>query len=366
MKSKRVVIVGAGPAGSAAAIALSNRRSVETVLLEAQTFPRRKPCGSGLSPWCLDELDAIGIGRAVRREAFPIRGARVAGSRGPIVELRGSAEAAVLLRERFDDLLAREAAARGADLRQGVRATSIVRDGGRLLGLETSAGKLEADALIVASGAQSRLTEAFRKGPRLHTVMAWFEGVEDVREQVELYFDGSVKPYYGWLFPESGRHVNIGICYAQGERGPNALERFAAFREHRLSGRLRRATQIGRFVGHPILTSGRVQRLSEAATLVAGEAGHLVDPATAEGIYHALVSGRTAGEFLGDLLTENRALTPEALAPYTGLVRQRIGARLRAGDWLLTAAKTPILDFALRLGSWRPIQAALSWALTTA
>src|SRR5215212_9071299 len=107
---KRVVVIGAGPAGSAAAMTLCRFPSVETLLLERATFPRRKVCGSGLSPWCLDLLDELGVGPAVRREAYTIHGALIGGANGAPVELRGKYEAAILLRARFDSLLAKEAA----------------------------------------------------------------------------------------------------------------------------------------------------------------------------------------------------------------------------------------------------------------
>src|SRR5512145_2507150 len=89
---KRVVVIGAGPAGSAAAMALRTRAGAECTLLDRKAFPRTKVCGSGLSPWTLAFLDQIGVGETVRREAYRIDGAIIAGSRGSGVELRGHHE----------------------------------------------------------------------------------------------------------------------------------------------------------------------------------------------------------------------------------------------------------------------------------
>src|SRR6202011_4093802 len=119
---------------------------------------------------------------------------------------------------------------------------------------KTSQGDVEADAVIVCNGANGRLADSPRPGHTLHSIMGWYEGVEGVGHTVEIYFDPILKPYYGWVFPESARRVNIGICYEPAPGGLNARQRFEAFLEQRLAGRLRYATRIDRLVGFPIAT----------------------------------------------------------------------------------------------------------------
>jgi flavin-dependent dehydrogenase len=225
---------------------------------------------------------------------------------------------------------------------------------------------MEASAVIVCSGPHDTLAHAPRPGRTLHSILGWFEGVEGASDAVEIYFDAVVKPYYGWVFPEGPTRVNIGICFDPVRGGLNARERFEIFLEDRLGKRMRYASQIGRLVGCPIVTSYRPTALVRPGMLVAGEAGALVDPATAEGIHHALATGRLAGQFLGSLLEQGRAPTRARLAPYARLVRKCIGARLLAGELFLQFARTPVLDFILGLGSRRPVQALLSWVLTGA
>ena len=363
---KRVAIIGAGPAGSAAAIALSRTAGVEVLLLERKTFPRPKACGSGLSPWGLDLLDDLGLGRAIRARAYPIRAALIGAGLGEPVELRSRYEAAIYPRGDFDTLLAHEAARRGADLRERVRVDALVRHRERLVGVRTSDGDLEVDAAIVCNGATSTLAPAARPGRTLNAIMGWYEGVDGVGDAVELYFDPVVKPYYGWLFPETAGRVNIGICYAPAAGGPNALERFETFVHTRFARRLRRATRIGRLVGHPIATTYRPTALAQHGTLVAGEAGRLVDPVTAEGIHHAMASGLIAGAFLGDVLARGLEPTVATLAPHTGLVRRRLGAGLWTGQALLTLTRTPLFALALRFVSSRSMKSVLTWALARA
>lgn len=363
---KRVVVIGAGPAGSAAAIRLAGFRGIEVCLLEKATFPRQKPCGSALSPWALDLLDGMGVGAPIRRQAHPIRAARIAGGNGKVVELRGRLEAAILLRARFDELLAREAARRGAVLQEGTRVQGLARDRGRLVGVRTAAGAIEADAVVVCNGATSTLARAPRPGRTLHAIMGWYEGVEGIGDAVEMYFDPPLRPYYGWVFPEGAHRANIGVCYAARPGGPNAYHHFQTFLDRRLAPRLRRAERVGRLVGHPIATTQRPSALLAHGTLLAGEAARLVDPATAEGIHQALASGRLAGECLGAVLEAGLEPSADRLAVYERRVRRSVGGRLRVGGAVSRLIGTPCFDLALRFGSWRPMQAALTWALAGA
>src|SRR5688572_14582439 len=133
---RRAIVIGAGPAGAAAAMRLARSKDVECVVLERKTLPRTKACGSGLSPWTLRYLDQLGVGRQVRERAFRIDGAIIAGTEGEGVELRGDHETAILLRSSFDELLIREAEARGAKLCEGTRVRRIQADNGQL-GVET-------------------------------------------------------------------------------------------------------------------------------------------------------------------------------------------------------------------------------------
>lgn len=363
---KRVAVIGAGPAGSAAAMSLTKFPGIEVLLLDKATFPRRKVCGSGLSPWTLQLLDQMGMGQTIRKEAYPIKAGIIGGAGGTAVELRSHYEAAVLLRSRFDTLLAYEAARRGASLQEDTRVEELVREKGRLVGIKTNRGEIEADAAIVCNGGTSKLAKAERPGTTLRALMGWYEGVEDVYDAVELYFDPMVKPYYGWVFPETKNRVNIGICYDPACGNMNARERFQAFLESRLAKRIKHASCIDYLVGHPIAITHKPAALVQPGTLVAGEAGNLVDPATAEGIHTALASGIIAGEFLGSLFERGAEPSLEQLSPYTELIRQKIGRRLMAGHVFLQAAKTPILDLALRFGSFKPVKDVLNWALTGA
>jgi geranylgeranyl reductase family protein len=371
MAQGRVVVVGAGPSGSAAAMQLA-AAGVECILLEKKQLPRTKACGSGLSPWTLTLLDELGVGASVRKLAYRIDGAILCGSSGKGLELRGDHETAILRRAEFDELLAREAERRGASLRQGVsvRGLGLSGTGPRAsVTVETSDGPLEADLVIDCSGATGRLDRyagpaATPGGPlrrqvaervlaerrTLHTIMGWYEGVEGCSDVVELFFDAELRPHYAWIFPETRERVNIGLCFLPREGGPNAREHFERFIARRLERRLKKATLLGRWIGHPVSVSTAPQALVSDGVLRAGEAGWLADSATAEGIFHALSSGRAAGRFAAAHLRERGATRAAALLPYQRTVQRTLAGRLTMGRALMSALTVPTLDLALRIG----------------
>lgn len=362
MSHQRVVVIGAGPAGSATAMRLA-ARGIECVVFDRKPFPRTKACGSGLSPWTLSLLDELGAGAEVRRHAFRIDGARISGTQGAPLELRGDHETAVLLRSDLDDLLIREARRRGAELRDGVRVHGVERSA-KEIAVKTSAGVVEADAVVDCSGATGAVSRNGRKGRTLHTIMAWYQGVADTSDVVELFFDKSLKPHYGWVFPETSTRVNIGIVFEPSPTTPNARERFDRFLADRLGSRLQHAEQIGRTIGHPVNVCTAPRGLVEDRLLRAGEAGWLADGATAEGIYHALLSGHLAGSRLATLFESGEIPSARSLGAYQKRVTTRLGPRLVGGRALMEALRTPVLDMALRLQSSPLTRKVLSRAFT--
>jgi len=363
-----IVIVGAGPGGAAAAIALAQRGVRDIVLVDKDAFPRDKTCGSGLSPNALTALDALGVGAEVRRRAFRIDGAIIAGVDGEGIELRGDHETAILLRSEFDELLAREAERRGAKLQEGCSVRRIEERNGQVA-VETTQGTFEADAVVDCTGATGGFDKARRRPEgatgetTLHTIMAWYEGMEGCSDVVELFFDRELKPHYAWVFPETARRVNVGLCFLPTPAQPNAREHFQAFLERRLAKRLRHAEQLGKWIGHPVNVSALPRKLSAPGVLRAGEAGWLADFATAEGIYHALVSGHHAGAHLAKLADTGWRDDLDG-AGYQNRVIKSLAPRMLGGRLLMSALKSPALDVALSFSSARATREVLKRAFS--
>jgi flavin-dependent dehydrogenase len=338
------------------------------LLLERKALPRTKACGSGLSPWTLTFLDRLGVGEQVRRRAFRIDGAIIAGVDGRGVELRGDHETAVLVRSEFDQLLAREAQSRGAELREGCTVRHIESHRGQVA-VETSDGTFEADAVIDCSGStggfdrERRRASASASQATLHTIMGWYQGLQGTSDVVELFFDRELKPHYGWVFPEAAGRVNVGICFAPDKAKPNARQRFEAFLERRLAQRLRGADQLGSWIGHPVQVSSVPRQLTAPGVLRAGEAGWLADFATAEGIYHALVSGHLAGSHLKRLAEQGWRDDLDGRS-YQSRVMKALAPRMLGGRLLMSALKSPALDIALGFSSMRATRGVLKRAFS--
>jgi flavin-dependent dehydrogenase len=235
--------------------------------------------------------------------------------------------------------------------------------------LETSQQTFEADAVIDCSGATGGFDRERRQLPTsssqctLHTIMAWYEGMQGCSDVVELFFDRELKPHYAWVFPETSRRVNVGLCFLPDKSQPNAKQRFEAFLERRLAPRLRGAEQLGSFIGHPVNVSNMPRSLSAPGVLRAGEAGWLADFATAEGIYHALVSGHVAGTHLGRLAGGDWRSDLDSTR-YQAKVMKALAPRMLGGRLLMGALKGPALDMALGFGSSRATRGVLKRAFS--
>jgi menaquinone-9 beta-reductase len=376
-------------------------RGVECRILERKVLPRTKACGSGLSPWTLELIDRLGVGPQIRAQAFRIDGAIIGGARGESIELRGDHETAILRRSELDYTLVQEACRRGAQLQDNtlVKHIDVSTDS---VAVTTHEETIEADLVIDCSGATGQLERkttfharssdgttsardarrvssshsrarsllskalpgTFTENLTLHTIMGWYQGVQGCSDVVELFFEEELRPHYAWIFPETKERVNIGLCFYPTPGSPNARERFETFIEKRIETRLRHADLLGKWIGHPVQVSTLPSALSDDRILRAGEAGALADAATAEGIYHGLLSGSTAGKVAIERLDARSTLSKAELEVYEARIKKALGARLLLGRALMGALKTPALDWALSMKSSPLTQTVLTRAFS--
>jgi geranylgeranyl reductase family protein len=288
------IVVGAGPAGSTAALRLS-RAGARVLLLDRERFPRDKPCGGGLTERAVKQLP-VAVDPVVEEvvDRFEL-GFRY----GTRFERRGERPLVLMTqRRRLDAFLAEQAVGAGAVFRDGVRATPVEADG--TVRFDGTAAR--ADVVVGADGVNGLTARALGFGDRRHGValegnvpyVHAREGRWRGRAVVEL---GTVPGGYAWVFPK-GEHVNVGVggWHTEGPRLREHLERacsgyglpfdrLESVRGYRLP--MRRVGEM------PV--RGRV--------LLVGDAAGLVDPLSGDGIYEALLSSRLAAEAVlsGDL-----------------------------------------------------------------
>ena len=221
-----VLVVGAGPAGSAAAT-WAARSGLEVTLADAAAFPRDKSCGDGLTPRAMGELDRLGLGAWTRQHTVN-DGLRAHGF-GQVLELPwpgGSLPAygSAVARTELDDQLRRTALTAGARALPPAKAVDVVRTGERVRGVVFAADggrrEVRCDRLVVADGVRSPLGRVLGRQWHRDTVYgvaarAYLDsGREDrwISSHLELRGPaGELLSGYGWIFPLGGGQVNLGV-----------------------------------------------------------------------------------------------------------------------------------------------------------
>src|SRR4051794_11684086 len=222
-----VLVVGAGPAGSAAAAWVA-RSGADVVLADAAVFPRDKTCGDGLTPRAIGELQRLGLEDWLRAHTVNT-GLRAHGFGqtlllpwpGGTLPDWGSA----VPRTELDDHLRTTAIKSGATAVDGLRAVDVRRDRDRVEAVvfRTDAGPVEIRCrrLVVADGVRSPLGKVLGREWHRETVYGvagrsyvtsgmsddpWISSHLELRGQ-----DGKVLSGYGWIFPLGTGEVNLGV-----------------------------------------------------------------------------------------------------------------------------------------------------------
>lgn len=367
-----VVIVGAGPGGTAAALRLAQLGVRDLVLVGLHDFPRDKTCGSGLSPRAIETLKDLSVWNRIQPITYPIIGTRIVSPGGFETWVRGGERvaAAICLRREFDNALHRHALELGVRFVPQFRAKAPItrRDtagSARWAGVRSADGReIHADFVIVADGAHSTLTPV--KGPKrmIHTIMGWWENVEYRPNHVEMLWDEVVRPCYGWLFPETENRVNIGITYDDDHKVKNARVLFQSFLDRHFKERLADAKPVGKFRGHPIVYCYRPRQLTSPGRIAIGEAGRMTHPATGEGIYHAMHTGMLAAQAIESTLV-GRSDEARAFASYERLATRRFTPSFWAGAAFRGLLHTPLFDAAVKIASAPRMQRATARMLAS-
>ncbi len=319
------MVVGAGPAGCAAAIVLA-RGGMRVVVADRSTFPRDKVCGDGLLPDALDALAELGL--HLGELAHDVRGIafRTPGGREGVV----SVNAAVLPRRRLDAALVAAARDAGAEVLEGASVASV-RDGGRDVTL-TGRGerRLRAGATVVATGAGAAGLRACGlplSGRRPAAALRGYARLADGDEGLlRIDFGAGIPGGYRWSFPVGAGIWNVG-CGVFRPRGAVSLRQEA----ERLLGELGGGAWESTPRGAPLRTHFPRGPVARQRMLLAGDAAGLTRPLSGEGIGPALVSGALAARVL---LSGNG----DVAAAYARLLRRRFGRDFsgwRLGEWML-------------------------------
>ncbi len=358
MPDADVIVVGAGPAGSTAAISLA-RAGTRVLLVDKSPFPREKACGDALLPDAMALLERLGLLDVVERQGQRSRGVRIYSPRNHAVDIEG--RCLCLPRKSFDALLVEAAVEAGAELRTHTEAVSF-RSG--RAGAEVTVrwngreDRLRAPLVILASGASAKTLARFgvehRSSPSAVALRAYFRLNASVpQDLLQIWYERSVLPGYAWIFPTGDHVFNVGagVFYGRGKEHANLRNIFDRFQTQCPGARdmLEGAVQLGPIRGAPIRTSLTGSTPSAPRLLLAGETLGTTYSFSGEGIGKAMETGLIAARVACEGLTSGR-LDESLLAEFRRSIETLLASRFRAYDIAQSWLRHPLIVDAF---TWR-------------
>jgi geranylgeranyl reductase family protein len=336
-----VLVVGSGPAGSAAAHYLAIA-GYDVILIDRCKFPRDKICGDFVSPVAQNELAQLGITRTLEfKGANQITKAAVYLDDNKIVsrvvpKVQGLPRyGRVVPRFVLDKLLLDSACREGVVFLENLRAVGMrVKHRSVELDVAGPEGKktMRTRLVIGADGSNSTIARIVRGQPpssidRIIAIRGYFKDVEGPSNQADLHFNKESFPGYCWLFPVGKNQANVGVgvvldTIPSGNRLKELLNHLIS-NNVALSKRLKNAKLLGQIGGWPLTTYNPNQLLVDNRVMLVGDAAGLVNPLNGEGIQYALLSGRWASEVAISSLIAND-LSKEALSAYQDIVEREL------------------------------------------
>jgi geranylgeranyl reductase family protein len=354
-----VLVVGGGPAGSAAAYHLA-RRGVDVLVVDKARFPREKVCGDGLTPRGVRGLLAMGIDTS-EPGYVRIDGLRVY---GPTVTLnlpwprleRFPDYGLVRTRHDLDHLMLQRAIKEGAAVWEGTEAVAPLVDrgwvvGARVRGDDGEPQTVRSRFVLAADGASSRFAQKAgvrRDASRPLGVAArrYFRSPREQGTYLESWFDlwenGVILPGYGWIFPVGDGILNVGAgllntsSYFKEISPRRMLDVF--LRSLPPEWEISEERAEGPVLSGPLPMGFNRRPLALAGLLLLGDAGGVVNPFTGEGIAYAIESAEVAAELVHEALVSGR---PGVAHLYPLEMRRRYGRYFTAGRAFARAIGNP-------------------------
>ncbi|WP_299279319.1 geranylgeranyl reductase family protein [uncultured Georgenia sp.] len=386
-----VIVVGAGPAGSATAHYLA-QSGLDVLLLEKATFPRDKVCGDGLTPRAVAELIRMGVSIDESEGWIRNWGLRTYGA-GHCIEIpwpelaEQPAYGLAKARMNLDEILARHAERSGVRLREGVAVTGPVRHerSGRILGvtarLVDENGRrtreertFRARVVVDAGGVSARLatTMGIEKNdnrPMGVAIRTYFKSPRHDDPMMESHlelWDGepgrsNLQPGYGWIFALGDGTVNVGLGSLSSTARPTKLDYKALFAQW-----MRNAPQEWEFTPENQVGELRSAALPMAfnrkphysqGLLLVGDSGGMVSPFNGEGIAYAMQSGRIAADVISQALVRHTPYAMEkALRTYPKILADELGGYFTLGQGFARLIERPeIMRACVKYGLPRPV-----------
>jgi len=367
MKQTQVSIVGAGPAGSIAALFLA-KSGINCTLIDKARFPRDKICGDGISGWVVSVLNELDKNLLIRlsKQSFllPSYGIRIVAPNYKSLDLpfidNNQADPSIppgFIGKRidFDNFLIDEVKAKKEiELLEETEITAYTKekDGIRLKTGDDN--EIFSRIVIFSNGANSKFMQdpggIYKSGKHVMTgLKAYYKGVTGFHDgnYVELHFLKGLLPGYLWIFPLPNGLANVGIGLDQKRirkkklnlktKMLDAVETVPYLKE-----RFKDAELVSKIQAHSLPLWDGKRFISGDHYLLAGDVASLIDPVTGEGMGHAAISGMYAAEQCRRSL-ESNDFSAKFMRNYDKQVYEKIGKELKISSRILHFIKYPRL-----------------------
>ena len=381
-----VIVVGAGPGGSATAAYLA-MAGLDVLLLEKTTFPREKVCGDGLTPRAVRELITLGVPTPEDDGWIKNKGLRIIGGGHRLqLDWPDTSEfppyGLVRTRMDFDDILARHAVKHGAHRLEGTNVTGPVLDAnGRIAGVRAKAvdenGRAtgpvltyRAPLVIAADGNSSRLSLGMGRQKRDDrpmgvAVRTYYTSPRHADDYLESWLElwstdpqGNrvLLPGYGWVFGVGDGTSNVGLGILNTSKAfgnvdyKEVMRRWVATMPDEWT--YNDTTMVGPIRGAALPMGFNRQPHYRDGLLLVGDAGGMVNPFNGEGIAYAMESGRLAAEVIAQAFARtDDAGRERVLASYPQVMKDALGGYYTLGRWFARAIGNPeVMRLATKYG----------------
>jgi menaquinone-9 beta-reductase len=332
----RIVIVGAGPAGSSAAISLA-KLGFEVVVIDKSDFPRDKICGDALSLDVVNQLSKLSpeLEKAFFQSDKSIAsfGVSIISPGNHKVDIpfyhQGQAKNGfVFKRLDFDHLLFEEMKSfPNISIHTGEKIENITEQENEIL-VETKSLSFVADLVLGADGAQSIVARKLANQSIQHEyhsagLRVYYSGVTGFHNQnfIELHFLKGILPGYLWIFPLPNGEANVGIGMLSSALKKKKVDLKKCLQEAiqhhpELKKRFINAVALEEYKGFGLPLGSTQRKISGERFLLLGDAGGLIDPFSGEGIANAIRSGRVAAMTIDDIIKAGKSFKQENLQAY--------------------------------------------------
>jgi geranylgeranyl reductase family protein len=308
-----LVVVGAGPGGSATAY-YASKAGLNTVLLDRQEFPRDKVCGDGLMPHAASEVSLMGLGNWLdephhgKFTGFSIYSQTAYMRQGVPPSLNGP-QGYVVKREETDARLLERAISAGAEFNGATRATELLRSpAGKVTGVTATNGedlRFEAPLVVAADGVGGFAGRGMKTHQNAVARRRYYRGMDGPnKEDLHVFITKDMNEHgagYGWVFYLGDGRANVGAGVSTrvlARTGRNLKDFFDRFLEEpQMAEWLESAEPEGPAKSWSLKMGMWGARRYAQGLIMVGDAGSMVHPISGEGVGYAIESGRLAASW---------------------------------------------------------------------